>query len=84
MLCRCHQASLGRQPSLWEDRVMLRRGRSLLGTGLDQGTRNMLSLQKGEKINVAVKTCKKDCTLDNKEKFMSEAGGCPLGRGTVL
>nr|XP_008517528.1 PREDICTED: protein-tyrosine kinase 2-beta [Equus przewalskii] len=39
---------------------------------------------KGEKINVAVKTCKKDCTLDNKEKFMSEAGGCPLGRGTVL
>ncbi|XP_051051441.1 protein-tyrosine kinase 2-beta isoform X2 [Phodopus roborovskii] len=29
--------------------------------------------QKGETINVAVKTCKKDCTLDNKEKFMSEA-----------
>ncbi|XP_054557048.1 protein-tyrosine kinase 2-beta isoform X2 [Talpa occidentalis] len=28
---------------------------------------------KGEKINVAVKTCKRDCTLDNKEKFMSEA-----------
>ncbi|XP_063466885.1 protein-tyrosine kinase 2-beta isoform X3 [Symphalangus syndactylus] len=28
---------------------------------------------KGEQINVAVKTCKKDCTLDNKEKFMSEA-----------
>ncbi|XP_059553502.1 protein-tyrosine kinase 2-beta isoform X3 [Myotis daubentonii] len=28
---------------------------------------------KGEKINVAVKTCKKDCTQDNKEKFMSEA-----------
>ncbi|XP_012518474.1 PREDICTED: protein-tyrosine kinase 2-beta [Propithecus coquereli] len=28
---------------------------------------------KGEKTNVAVKTCKKDCTLDNKEKFMSEA-----------
>ncbi|XP_037669005.1 protein-tyrosine kinase 2-beta isoform X2 [Choloepus didactylus] len=28
---------------------------------------------KGEKINVAVKTCKQDCTLDNKEKFMSEA-----------
>uniref|UniRef100_G1S2N7 non-specific protein-tyrosine kinase n=1 Tax=Nomascus leucogenys TaxID=61853 RepID=G1S2N7_NOMLE len=27
---------------------------------------------KGEQINVAVKTCKKDCTLDNKEKFMSE------------
>lgn len=30
-------------------------------------------------INVAVKTCKKDCTLDNKEKFMSEAGRCPWG-----
>ncbi|KAF7473885.1 hypothetical protein GHT09_015443 [Marmota monax] len=29
--------------------------------------------RKGEKINVAVKTCKKDYTLDNKEKFMSEA-----------
>ncbi|XP_060040841.1 protein-tyrosine kinase 2-beta isoform X2 [Erinaceus europaeus] len=28
---------------------------------------------KREKVNVAVKTCKKDCTLDNKEKFMSEA-----------
>ncbi|XP_045391772.1 protein-tyrosine kinase 2-beta isoform X2 [Lemur catta] len=28
---------------------------------------------KGEKTNVAVKTCKRDCTLDNKEKFMSEA-----------
>lgn len=28
---------------------------------------------KGKKINVAVKTCKKDCTQDNKEKFMSEA-----------
>ncbi|XP_005075302.1 protein-tyrosine kinase 2-beta isoform X2 [Mesocricetus auratus] len=28
---------------------------------------------KGETTNVAVKTCKKDCTLDNKEKFMSEA-----------
>ncbi|XP_056669076.1 protein-tyrosine kinase 2-beta isoform X2 [Monodelphis domestica] len=28
---------------------------------------------KGERINVAVKTCKKDCTFENKEKFMSEA-----------
>ncbi|KAM4772706.1 protein-tyrosine kinase 2-beta isoform 2-T2 [Rhinophrynus dorsalis] len=27
----------------------------------------------GERINVAVKTCKKDCALDVKEKFMSEA-----------
>lgn len=29
---------------------------------------------------MAVKTCKKDCTQDNKEKFMSEAGRRPLGR----
>ncbi|CAM4541047.1 unnamed protein product [Caretta caretta] len=29
--------------------------------------------QKGVRINVAVKTCKKDCTPENKEKFMSEA-----------
>uniref|UniRef100_A0A8C8RI93 Protein-tyrosine kinase 2-beta n=1 Tax=Pelusios castaneus TaxID=367368 RepID=A0A8C8RI93_9SAUR len=29
--------------------------------------------QKGERINVAVKTCKKDCTPENKEKFLSEA-----------
>ena len=28
---------------------------------------------------MAVKTCKKNCTLDNKEKFMSEAGRCPWG-----
>ncbi|XP_018119613.1 protein-tyrosine kinase 2-beta isoform X2 [Xenopus laevis] len=28
---------------------------------------------KGEKINVAVKTCKNDCAADVKEKFMSEA-----------
>nr|XP_025037289.1 protein-tyrosine kinase 2-beta isoform X2 [Pelodiscus sinensis] len=29
--------------------------------------------QKGERTSVAVKTCKKDCTPENKEKFMSEA-----------
>ncbi|XP_074847532.1 protein-tyrosine kinase 2-beta isoform X1 [Carettochelys insculpta] len=29
--------------------------------------------QNGERINVAVKTCKKDCSPENKEKFMSEA-----------
>ncbi|XP_038249959.1 protein-tyrosine kinase 2-beta isoform X2 [Dermochelys coriacea] len=29
--------------------------------------------QKGVRINVAVKTCKKDCIPENKEKFMSEA-----------
>lgn len=51
-----------------------------MGTGLDRGALSSLSLQKGEKINVAVKTCKKDCTLDNKEKFMSEAGRRPLRR----
>ncbi|KYO43968.1 hypothetical protein Y1Q_0005867 [Alligator mississippiensis] len=28
---------------------------------------------KGERINVAVKTCKNDCSPENKEKFMSEA-----------
>ncbi|KFU93036.1 Protein-tyrosine kinase 2-beta [Chaetura pelagica] len=28
---------------------------------------------KGERVNVAVKTCKKDCSLENKEKFLSEA-----------
>lgn len=38
-----------------------------------------LSLQKGERVNVAVKTCKKDCSPENKDKFLSEAGtpgGC--------
>lgn len=29
--------------------------------------------ENGERIPVAVKTCKKDCTAENKEKFMSEA-----------
>ncbi|XP_070590993.1 protein-tyrosine kinase 2-beta isoform X7 [Erythrolamprus reginae] len=29
--------------------------------------------ESGERISVAVKTCKKDCTAENKEKFMSEA-----------
>ncbi|NXE16225.1 FAK2 kinase, partial [Lophotis ruficrista] len=28
---------------------------------------------KGERVNVAVKTCKKDCSPENKEKFLSEA-----------
>lgn len=32
-----------------------------------------LTEQNGEKINVAVKTCK-DCSPDVMEKFMSEAG----------
>uniref|UniRef100_A0A2K6C491 Protein-tyrosine kinase 2-beta n=1 Tax=Macaca nemestrina TaxID=9545 RepID=A0A2K6C491_MACNE len=44
-----------------------------VSTSIVSGVLNTLLLQKGEKINVAVKTCKKDCTLDNKEKFMSEA-----------
>lgn len=60
--------------------AMPARGPFLLSPGLAQGALNRLSLQKGEKFNVAVKTCKKDCTLDNKEKFLSEAGACPLGR----
>lgn len=30
-------------------------------------------IQTGERVSVAVKTCK-DCTADVKEKFMSEAG----------
>ncbi|XP_077187477.1 protein-tyrosine kinase 2-beta isoform X3 [Paroedura picta] len=29
--------------------------------------------ENGERMGVAVKTCKKDCTAENKEKFMSEA-----------
>ncbi|XP_054844698.1 protein-tyrosine kinase 2-beta isoform X3 [Eublepharis macularius] len=29
--------------------------------------------ESGERMGVAVKTCKKDCTAENKEKFMSEA-----------
>lgn len=33
-----------------------------------------LCLQKGERVNVAVKTCKKDCSPENKDKFLSEAG----------
>ncbi|NXX61093.1 FAK2 kinase, partial [Scopus umbretta] len=28
---------------------------------------------KGERVNVAVKTCKKDCSLENRDKFLSEA-----------
>ncbi|KAH0622931.1 hypothetical protein JD844_025847 [Phrynosoma platyrhinos] len=32
--------------------------------------------ENGERISVAVKTCKKDCTVENKEKFMSEAPVC--------
>ncbi|XP_009877181.1 PREDICTED: protein-tyrosine kinase 2-beta, partial [Apaloderma vittatum] len=28
---------------------------------------------KGERVNVAVKTCKQDCSPENKEKFLSEA-----------
>ncbi|NXN12731.1 FAK2 kinase, partial [Indicator maculatus] len=31
------------------------------------------STPKGEQINVAVKTCKKDCSPENKDKFLSEA-----------
>jgi hypothetical protein len=62
----------------------LGRGHCLVeSTRLDRGSLSPLLLQKGEKINVAVKTCKKDCTLDNKEKFMSEAGRHPLWRAEI-
>lgn len=71
-------------PSLgWEDDGDTGKGHLPWGTRLDQGALSSLSLQKGEKINVAVKTCKKDCTQDNKEKFMSEAGRCPPRRDTT-
>uniref|UniRef100_A0A2K5YEB8 Protein-tyrosine kinase 2-beta n=1 Tax=Mandrillus leucophaeus TaxID=9568 RepID=A0A2K5YEB8_MANLE len=65
--------SLPQIPMLLQEAMGRPGGNILLSAGLDQGVLNTLLLQKGEKINVAVKTCKKDCTLDNKEKFMSEA-----------
>lgn len=37
-------------------------------------SRFSFSEQKGERINVAVKTCKKDCSPENRDKFLSEAG----------
>uniref|UniRef100_A0A2R9BP28 Protein-tyrosine kinase 2-beta n=1 Tax=Pan paniscus TaxID=9597 RepID=A0A2R9BP28_PANPA len=68
---------IGERGLSWQQNLQEAMGRPggniLLSAGLDQGVLNTLLLQKGEKINVAVKTCKKDCTLDNKEKFMSEA-----------
>uniref|UniRef100_A0A2I3RQJ7 Protein-tyrosine kinase 2-beta n=1 Tax=Pan troglodytes TaxID=9598 RepID=A0A2I3RQJ7_PANTR len=68
---------MGERGLSWQQNLQEAMGRPggniLLSAGLDQGVLNTLLLQKGEKINVAVKTCKKDCTLDNKEKFMSEA-----------
>uniref|UniRef100_A0A8D2IYJ0 Protein-tyrosine kinase 2-beta n=1 Tax=Varanus komodoensis TaxID=61221 RepID=A0A8D2IYJ0_VARKO len=33
----------------------------------------VFTTETGERLSVAVKTCKKDCTAENKEKFMSEA-----------
>ncbi|XP_012879696.1 PREDICTED: protein-tyrosine kinase 2-beta isoform X2 [Dipodomys ordii] len=61
----------GPQYGLAREDVVLNR---ILGEGFfGEVYEGVYTDHKGEKINVAVKTCKKDCTLDNKEKFMSEA-----------
>ncbi|KAF7486308.1 Hypothetical predicted protein [Marmota monax] len=61
----------GPQYSIAHKDVVLNR---ILGEGFfGEVYEGVYTNHKGEKINVAVKTCKKDCTLDNKEKFMSEA-----------
>ncbi|VFV44080.1 protein-tyrosine kinase 2-beta isoform [Lynx pardinus] len=61
----------GPQYGVTRDDVVLNR---ILGEGFfGEVYEGVYTNHKGEKINVAVKTCKKDCTLDNKEKFLSEA-----------
>ncbi|XP_063582427.1 protein-tyrosine kinase 2-beta isoform X4 [Pongo abelii] len=61
----------GPQYGIAREDVVLNR---ILGEGFfGEVYEGLYTNHKGEKINVAVKTCKKDCTLDNKEKFMSEA-----------
>ncbi|XP_048657495.1 protein-tyrosine kinase 2-beta isoform X6 [Marmota marmota marmota] len=61
----------GPQYGIAREEVVLNR---ILGEGFfGEVYEGVYTNHKGEKINVAVKTCKKDCTLDNKEKFMSEA-----------
>uniref|UniRef100_G7PCY5 Protein-tyrosine kinase 2-beta n=1 Tax=Macaca fascicularis TaxID=9541 RepID=G7PCY5_MACFA len=61
----------GSQYGIAREDVVLNR---ILGEGFfGEVYEGVYTNHKGEKINVAVKTCKKDCTLDNKEKFMSEA-----------
>ncbi|XP_003793994.1 protein-tyrosine kinase 2-beta isoform X2 [Otolemur garnettii] len=63
--------SAGLQYGVAREDVVLNR---ILGEGFfGEVYEGVYTNHKGEKINVAVKTCKKDCTLDNKEKFMSEA-----------
>ncbi|XP_075806319.1 protein-tyrosine kinase 2-beta isoform X3 [Microtus pennsylvanicus] len=61
----------GPQYGVSREDVVLNR---ILGEGFfGEVYEGVYTIHKGEKINVAVKTCKKDCTQDNKEKFMSEA-----------
>ncbi|KAM9622241.1 protein-tyrosine kinase 2-beta isoform 2-T3 [Trichechus inunguis] len=61
----------GPQYSIARENVILGR---ILGEGFfGEVYEGVYQNHKGEQLNVAVKTCKKDCTLDNKEKFMSEA-----------
>ncbi|XP_034878495.1 protein-tyrosine kinase 2-beta isoform X2 [Mirounga leonina] len=61
----------GPQYGVTREAVVLNR---ILGEGFfGEVYEGVYTNHKGEKINVAVKTCKKDCTLDNKEKFLSEA-----------
>ncbi|XP_023611884.1 protein-tyrosine kinase 2-beta isoform X3 [Myotis lucifugus] len=63
--------SIGSQYGIAREDVVLNR---ILGEGFfGEVYEGAYTNHKGEKINVAVKTCKKDCTQDNKEKFMSEA-----------
>ncbi|XP_070361261.1 protein-tyrosine kinase 2-beta isoform X4 [Equus asinus] len=63
--------SIGPQYGIAREDVVLSR---ILGEGFfGEVYEGVYTNHKGEKISVAVKTCKKDCTLDNKEKFMSEA-----------
>ncbi|CAI9568777.1 unnamed protein product [Staurois parvus] len=65
------QRSAGFRYAISRDDVVLGRilGEGFFGEVYDGVFKN----QKGERLNVAVKTCKKDCAPDVKEKFMSEA-----------
>nr|DBA25449.1 TPA: hypothetical protein GDO54_009833 [Pyxicephalus adspersus] len=65
------QRSAGFRYTISRDDVVLGRilGEGFFGEVYDGVYKN----QKGERVNVAVKTCKKDCAPDVKEKFMSEA-----------
>ncbi|XP_077345353.1 protein-tyrosine kinase 2-beta isoform X1 [Lithobates pipiens] len=65
------QKSAGIRYTISRDDVVLGRilGEGFFGEVYDGVYKN----QKGERLGVAVKTCKKDCAADVKEKFMSEA-----------